>query len=56
MINNIDKLLNMDRRQYISFMKSVVRILGFTCLFFNIYAASSFLIAAEFLGIVKELF
>lgn len=55
MIDNIDKLPDPKRHQYISFVKSAVRILGFVCLFFNIYAAASFLIAAEFLGIVEEL-
>jgi hypothetical protein len=43
------------KHQKISFLKSAVRILGYTCLFFNIYAAASFLIASEILGIYEEL-
>lgn len=39
----------------ISFIKSVVRIVGFGFLPFNIWVAASLLIAAEVLGIVEEM-
>jgi len=43
------------KHQKISFLKSGIRILGYACLFFNIYAAASFLIASEILGIYEEM-
>jgi hypothetical protein len=54
-MKNLEKFPDPDKHQKISFIKSGIRILGYTCLFFNIYAAASFLIASEILGIYEEL-
>jgi hypothetical protein len=54
-MKNLDKLPDPTKHQIISFAKSGVRILGYVCLFFNIYAAASFLIASEILGIYEEM-
>ena len=52
---NLEKFPDPDKHQKISFIKSGIRILGYACLFFNIYAAASFLIASEILGIYEEM-
>ena len=54
-MKNLEKLPDPSKHQKISFIKSGIRILGYACLFFNIYAASSFLIASEILGIYEEM-
>ena len=43
------------KHQIISFIKSGIRIVGYACIPFNIFWATTFLILSEVVGIIEEL-
>ena len=44
-----------DKHQLISFIKSGIRILGYACIPFSLFWATTFLILSEVVGIIEEL-
>jgi hypothetical protein len=51
----IDKLPDPKLHQQISFIKSGIRILGYACIPFSLFWATTFLILSEVVGIIEEL-
>ena len=51
----VDKLPDPKLHQQISFIKSGIRILGYTCIPFTLFWATIFLILSEVVGIIEEL-
>ena len=51
----IDKLPDPKLPQQISFIKSGIRILGYACIPFSLFWATTFLILSEVVGIIEEL-
>jgi hypothetical protein len=45
---------NLKRHKYISYTKSIIRIIGYITLPFSIIGAMLFLLLAELLGIIEE--
>ena len=54
-MKNLDKLPDPKKHQIISFIKSVVRRLGYLFIPFNIGVAVTLLVVSEGIGIVEEL-
>ena len=52
---DLEKLPDPKKHQIISFIKSGIRIFGYILLPFDIFIASSVLIASEAVGIIEEL-
>tara|TARA_Y100000004_G_scaffold158298_1_gene184509 strand:+ start:538 stop:771 length:234 start_codon:yes stop_codon:yes gene_type:complete len=52
---NGHKLPDPKLHQQISFIKSGIRILGYTCIPFSLFWATAFLILSEIVGIIEEL-
>ena len=44
-----------DKHQLISFIKSGIRILGYICIPFSLFWATTFLVLSEVVGIIEEL-
>ena len=51
----LDKLPDPKLHQQISFIKSGIRILGYACIPFSLFWATTFLILSEVVGIIEEL-
>lgn len=51
----VDKLPDPKLHQQISFIKSGIRILGYACIPFTLFWATTFLILSEVVGIIEEL-
>ena len=51
----IDKLPDPKLHQQISFIKSGIRILGYICIPFSLFWATTFLVLSEVVGIIEEL-
>ena len=51
----LDKIPDPKLHQQISFIKSGIRILGYACIPFSIFWATTFLILSEVVGIIEEL-
>ena len=51
----VDKLPDPKLHQQISFIKSGIRILGYACIPFSLFWATTFLILSEVVGIIEEL-
>ena len=51
----VDKLPDPKLHQQISFIKSGIRILGYVCIPFSLFWATTFLILSEVVGIIEEL-
>ena len=54
-VRKLDKLPDPKLHQQISFIKSGIRILGYTCIPFSLFWATAFLILSEVVGIIEEL-
>jgi hypothetical protein len=60
MENTDKKVMNQDypdakKHQFVSFIKSGIRIFGYILLPFNVLAGASVLIVSEIIGIIEEL-
>ena len=53
-MKNLDKLPDPKLHQQISFFKSGIRILGYTCIPFSLGWATAILILSEIIGIIEE--
>ena len=51
----VDKLPDPKLHQQISFIKSGIRILGYVCIPFSLFWATTFLVLSEVVGIIEEL-
>ena len=51
----IDKISDPKLHQQISFIKSGIRILGYICIPFSLFWATTFLVLSEVVGIIEEL-
>ena len=51
----VDKLPDPKLHQQISFIKSGIRILGYICIPFSLFWATTFLVLSEVVGIIEEL-
>ena len=54
-MKNLDKLPDPKLHQQISFVKSGIRIMGYACIPFSLFWATTFLILSEVVGIIEEL-
>jgi len=54
-VRKLDKLPDPKLHQQISFIKSGIRILGYACIPFSLFWATTFLILSEVVGIIEEL-
>ena len=54
-IRKLDKLPDPKLHQQISFIKSGIRILGYICIPFSLFWATTFLVLSEVVGIIEEL-
>ena len=54
-IKNIDQIPDPGQHQKLSFLKSGIRIIGYIFIPFNLFAATSLLVASEIVGIFEEL-
>ena len=54
-VRKLDKLPDPKLHQQVSFIKSGIRILGYTCIPFSLFWATAFLILSEVVGIIEEL-
>ena len=54
-VRKLDKLPDPKLHQQISFIKSGIRILGYACIPFTLFWATTFLILSEVVGIIEEL-
>ncbi len=54
-VKKLDKLPDPKLHQQISFIKSGIRILGYACIPFSLFWATTFLILSEVVGIIEEL-
>jgi len=54
-VKKLDKLPDPKLHQQISFIKSGIRILGYVCIPFSLFWATTFLILSEVVGIIEEL-
>jgi len=54
-MKNLDKLPDPKLHQIISFIKSGIRIIGYACIPFSLFWATTFLILSEVVGIIEEL-
>ena len=54
-MKNLDKLPDPKLHQQISFVKSGIRIIGYACIPFNLFWATTFLILSEVVGIIEEM-
>ena len=52
---HIQQLPDARKHQRISFIKSGIRILGYSCIPFNLVLATSILVLSEMVGIYEEL-
>ena len=54
-VRKLDKLPDPKLHQQVSFIKSGIRILGYICIPFSLFWATTFLVLSEVVGIIEEL-
>ena len=54
-VRKVDTLPDPKLHQQVSFIKSGIRILGYICIPFSLFWATTFLVLSEVVGIIEEL-
>ena len=54
-MQKLERMPDPDQHQKLSFIKSGIRIVGYLCIPFSLFAATSLLVASEVVGIFEEL-